>query len=64
MKCATCRRELNEGSDVFQVEEGIVGLSGFVPLDDAVVFCSVECLKEYFKASRGYDRWKAPDRVP
>ena len=62
MKCSTCRKELNEGMDVLEVQEGVVGTRGFVPLDSNAVFCSVECLKEYFRASKGYE--KAPRRVP
>jgi hypothetical protein len=62
MRCATCRHELKEGINVFQVEEGVLGMAGFVPLEEPNIFCSVECLKDFFSASRGYEQ--APRRVP
>lgn len=64
MKCSTCQHELEEGANVFEVQEGIMGTRGFVPLDSAQLFCSVECLKDYFTAAKGYDRWKVKRRVP
>lgn len=62
MKCRTCSKELREGVNVFEVQEGVIGTSGFISLDEGLIFCDVECLKEYFQASRGYD--KAPRMVP
>jgi hypothetical protein len=62
MKCSTCRKELREGKNVIEVQEGIIGTSGFVSLGKTGTFCDVECLKEFFKAVKGYDQ--APRRVP
>ena len=62
MQCAICRRELEEGMEALEVQEGIVGVSGFVPLDASAVFCSVECLKGAFSSSKGYEQ--APKRIP
>jgi len=61
--CATCRRELDEGMDAFEICEGLMGNHGFVPITDALLFCCVECLRDYFKSSSGYMP-KAPRRVP
>jgi hypothetical protein len=62
MKCDNCRRAMEEGREVFQVDEGVVGMSGFVPLDAQVRVCSIACLKEYFSGSHGYE--PAPKRTP
>ncbi len=62
MKCATCQRELTEGEDVFEVIEGIVGIQGIVPLENPLLFCCAQCLKEYFSPSRGF--YRMPRRVP
>ena len=62
MKCSTCQKVLREGMDVLEVQEGVIGTRGFVALASTAVFCAVDCLKEFFKASRGYE--KAPRRVP
>ncbi|MBI2449464.1 hypothetical protein HYV49_04160 [Candidatus Pacearchaeota archaeon] len=64
MKCSMCQKRLDEGLNILEVEEGIVGTSGFVPLDSAMHFCNEECMKEYFTASNGYDKWKVGRRVP
>ena len=62
MHCSTCRKELTEGMDVFQLEEGIVGMRGIVPLGKALLFCTVQCLKDFFNGSKGYVYLKR--RVP
>ena len=64
MKCSTCQKTLREGGNCFRVEEGVLGTAGFVDLDEARYFCSDECLKEYFQASKRYDKWKWKKRVP
>jgi hypothetical protein len=62
MKCNTCQRELREGMNVFEVQEGVIGISEFVALDEKLLFCRLECLKNYFSGSRGYEQ--APRRIP
>lgn len=62
MKCSTCQKELKEGEDIFEVIEGIVGLRGIVPLENPLLFCSSDCLKEYFSPKKGY--YKLPRRIP
>ncbi len=34
--CRTCRRELEEGTNVLEVQEGIIGKLGFVSLGESV----------------------------
>ena len=46
-------RELKEGDDVFELTEGILGMRGFVPLENALVFCSTQCLKNSFNGGKG-----------
>ena len=53
MECATCRIELKEGDDVLELTEGIIGMRGFVPLENALVFCSSQCLKDSFNGGKG-----------
>lgn len=62
MKCATCRRGMKQGDEAWKVEEGIVGMSDFVGLADAEVFCSLECLGRYLSPAGGYE--KVGRRVP
>lgn len=63
LQCAACRRALQEGLDVFEVCEGLIGIRDFVPLQQPMYFCCSDCLKDYFSAGAGYLP-KAPKRVP
>lgn len=47
-----CRKKLEEGVEVLELQEAIVGMSSIVPLNGASLFCSFECLKEYFNGSK------------
>lgn len=60
-RCATCRKELKQGMDVLQLQEGILGIMGFVALDEPKLFCDVACLKGHFNGSKGY---VLPQRIP
>ena len=60
-KCAQCRRELNVGVDATGVDAGVIGMRGFVPLDDVMYFCCEKCLREYYDIS---DLPSVPGRVP
>ena len=62
LQCLKCQCELLEGRDVVEVQEGVVGVRGFIPLEKILTFCSIECLKEYFTGERSYER--LPRRVP
>ena len=36
------------GVNVYGAQEGVIGPRGFVPLEDTALFCSEECLRDYF----------------
>lgn len=61
LKCAQCNRELDVGKDVIRVDDGVMGMKGFVDLDHTLYFCSEECIKEYFDLS-GLS--SIPGRIP
>lgn len=61
MTCGHCRRGLDVGVDVMRVEEGVIGMRGFVPLGDEQFFCSDKCLREDCDLS---DLPSMPPRVP
>ena len=62
MKCATCQREFEQGEDVYELVEGVLGLHGVVPIETPLLFCSAKCLKEYFSPSKGF--YELPRRIP
>ncbi len=41
IECRTCRRELEEGVNVLEVQEGIIGKLGFVALGEKLLFCKL-----------------------
>lgn len=49
MNCTNCRKELDVGTDVLTVQEGVVGTRGIVPLADPLLFCSEACLRSDFE---------------
>ncbi len=53
-ECHACRRELEEGTNVLEVQEGIIGKLGFVSLGEKLLFCNFECLRNYLDGSRGH----------
>lgn len=50
-KCAQCRRVLDVGTDAIRVEEGVMGIKGFIPLEKILYFCCEDCIREYFDLS-------------
>ena len=62
MNCGTCRRELEQGMDVLELQEGVLGNQGLVPIGKALLFCCEQCLKDFFNGSQG--RLKQPRRIP
>ena len=46
--CANCVRELDVGVDAIRVDEGVMGMKGFVPLEKTLLFCCEKCLIEYY----------------
>lgn len=59
--CASCRRRIELGGDVFAVEEGVIGLRGVVPLEPITTLCSLKCISEYFNGS---EPTKVAQRIP
>ncbi len=49
--CANCRRELDVGVDAIKIDEGVIGMKDFVPLDKTLFFCREECISDYFDVS-------------
>lgn len=60
-KCANCTQELNIGTDAIKVEEGVMGVKDFVPLEKVIFFCCEKCLVDYFDMS---NLPSLPRRVP
>ena len=54
IECRTCRRGLEEGTDVLEVQEGIIGKLGFVDLSEKLLFCDFDCLRGYLNGSKGH----------
>ena len=46
--CANCQRELDIGVDAIRIDEGVIGMKDFVPLDKTLFFCCEECISSYF----------------
>ena len=59
--CVNCRRELDVGVDAIKVDEGVIGVKDFVPLEKMLFFCSEKCLMDYFDMS---DLPSMPPRIP
>jgi hypothetical protein len=59
--CANCACELDVGVDAIRVDEGVMGMKGFVPLEKTLLFCCEKCLIEYYDLG---DLAKVPGRIP
>ena len=59
--CANCVRQLDIGVDAIRVDEGVMGMKGFVPLENTLLFCSERCLRDYFDMG---DLPSVPRRMP
>ena len=60
--CANCIRDLDVGTDVLRVDEGVIGTKcGFVPLENGLLFCCDRCLRDYFDMG---DLPSVPPRIP
>ena len=59
--CANCERELDVGVDAIRIDEGVIGMKGFVPLDKTMLFCCDKCIRDYFDLG---DLPSMPKRVP
>lgn len=60
-RCANCKCDLDIGHDVIKVDEGVMGVKGFVPLEKTLLFCCERCLKDYYDLD---DLLGMPSRIP
>ena len=62
--CESCRKKFKTGDLAVQVREGIVGVLGFVQLDEKpMAFCNLACLKKHLSKSGEESDW-LPRRIP
>ena len=54
IECRACRRELEEGTNVLEVQESIIGKLGLVALGEKLLFCNFACLRNYLDGSKGH----------
>ena len=59
--CANCHAEIRLGEDLWSVEEGVMGPRGVVPLGDLLIFCSRQCVSDFFD---GKEREQLERRIP
>ena len=49
------------GAEAIRVNDGVVGMKGFVPSEEDLFFCREKCVKEYFDLG---DLPSLPVRIP
>ena len=47
-ECTECHKELRLGFDAVAAQQGVIGPTGFVDLEDPMYFCNDECVSRYF----------------
>ena len=47
-ECSQCRKKLELGVDMINVEKCVVGPRGIVPLGEQEHFCSEKCLTDFY----------------
>lgn len=47
-RCRNCNSNLNLGNEFLSVEEGVIGKNGPVPLEPTRMFCSIECMTDFY----------------
>lgn len=57
--CANCRKPLTLGTNLYGLQEGVIGPRGFVPLEDPVLLCTMQCVRAH-----GTDVPSGPERIP
>lgn len=62
-RCRQCDREMQLGEDAFELEQGVLGPRGFVPLENTVLFCSEACARGFLGGTNEEIK-KLPRRVP
>ncbi len=62
LKCTRCDHEIEIGQELFEVQEGVLGFRGVVPLEMPLVFCSAECVRKHFDNDNNGDY--LPKHIP
>ncbi len=47
-RCTYCRKKLDIGRDAISAQNGVIGHKRFIPLDDMLIFCCDECVRQHF----------------
>lgn len=63
-RCQACRQRIDFGKDLINVQSGVHGPRGVVPLGEAAVFCTPQCVGAYFRDAASEDLPEAPRRIP
>lgn len=62
--CLVCRKRINIGEDIIEVEQGVLGFRGTVPLEDRQAFCSRRCARKYLDGNGHDDEDNRPPVLP
>ena len=60
VKCSACQRSVQYGEDCTQVQHGVCGRNGMVPIGQAFTFCSDECHEGYFNSEDSVEQERQP----
>ena len=64
LRCNECRTTIDYGRDAIATEACVNGPRGLVSLGETLVFCSEECLSNFFSDSDLSDLPSMPPRIP
>jgi len=45
--CRQCRREIQLGEEAIELEQGVIGPRGFVPIEPTALLCSEACARGF-----------------
>ena len=49
MKCEQCEAHIQMSVNILGLQEGVLGSTGLVPLEDTLLFCNEDCLIKYLR---------------
>jgi hypothetical protein len=64
LRCSECRKSIDYGRDAISTEACVNGPRGLVSLGEKLVFCSEECVSNFFRDSDLSDLPSLPPRIP
>ena len=64
LNCNSCQRAIDFGHDLITAEKGVSGPRGIVPLGEIKVFCSEQCVSNYFNGILSDDLPEILRRIP